>query len=43
MVADAVAALQLGHVEVYTGEESLPRKVKTLLRIDQLEMPYIRP
>nr|XP_027124187.1 uncharacterized protein LOC113740870 [Coffea arabica] len=42
MVADAMASAQLGHEVVYNGEEAMPRRIKALLRLDRLAVPYVR-
>ncbi|XP_027171647.1 uncharacterized protein LOC113771242 [Coffea eugenioides] len=42
MVADAIASAHLGHDVLYNEEASLPRRIKVLLGLDRLGVPYIR-
>lgn len=42
MVADALASLQLGHDQVYTGEDLLPRRIRHLIRLDTQGIPFVR-
>ncbi|XP_027171434.1 uncharacterized protein LOC113771000 [Coffea eugenioides] len=42
MVADALASLQVGHDMMYLSEDAIPRRIKTLLRFDTLNIPHVR-